>query len=167
MAVKRHQQDRWRRFLVSKERRRWSHFLFLYAWLKQCWTLCASLPFLQLWFYVWHTHYWIACWLECLTHNWKVASSNPGRSGGRIFFSRVNLVCWFLFSVCSSLMLPQWHVKDPGQFAKSAGGRLHLNRHTPLTQWSQSGLTMPLSRHSLGTYRGNKLIRNLSGSTPS
>ena len=36
--------------------------------------------------------------------------------------------------------------------AKSAGGRLHLNTHTPLTQRSRSGLTMPLSRHSVGTY---------------
>ena len=50
-------------------------------------------------------------------------------------------------------MLPQWHVKDPGYFAKSVGGRLHLNVHTPLTQRSRSGLTMPLSRHSVGTYQ--------------
>ena len=48
-------------------------------------------------------------------------------------------------------MLPQWHVKDPGHSAKSAGGRLHLNTHTPLAQRSRSGLTMPLSRHSVGT----------------
>ena len=31
-------------------------------------------------------------------------------------------------------MLLQWHVKDLGHSAKSAGGRLHLNTHTPLTQ---------------------------------
>ena len=30
--------------------------------------------------------------------------------------------------------LPQWHVKDPVHSAKSAGGRLHLNTHTSLTQ---------------------------------
>ena len=47
-------------------------------------------------------------------------------------------------------MLPLWHMKDPGYSA--AGGRLHLNSHTPMTQRSQSGLTMPLSRHSVGTY---------------
>ena len=28
-------------------------------------------------------------------------------------------------------MLPQQHVKDPGHSAKSAGGRLQLNTHTP------------------------------------
>ena len=49
-------------------------------------------------------------------------------------------------------VLPQWHVKDPGHSAKSAGGRLHLNTPTPLTQRSQSELTMSLSRHSVGAY---------------
>ena len=49
-------------------------------------------------------------------------------------------------------MLPQGHVKGPGHSAKRAGGRLHLNTPTPLTQRSGSGLTLPLSRHSVGTY---------------
>ena len=35
----------------------------------------------------------------------------------------------------------QWHVKDLGHSAKNAGGRLHLDTHTPLTHWRQSGLT--------------------------
>ena len=39
----------------------------------------------------------IAQWLERRTRDWKVASSNPRRSGGRIFFSRVNFLCWLLF----------------------------------------------------------------------
>ena len=46
--------------------------------------------------------------------------------------------------------LPQWHVKDPGHSAQSAGGRFHPNTHTPLTQQYRSGLTVPLSRHSVG-----------------
>ena len=50
-------------------------------------------------------------------------------------------------------MLLQWHLKDPSHSAKSAGGRLHLNTHTPLTQQSQSGLTMLLFRHSEETYQ--------------
>ena len=62
-------------------------------------------------------------------------------------------------------MLLQWHVKDPGHSAKNAGGRLHLNTHTSLTQRSQTGLTMPPSRHSVGTYRRNKLTCNSSGKT--
>ena len=35
------------------------------------------------------------------------------------------------FSIHSTPMLPQLHVKDPGHSAKSAGGRLQLNMHTP------------------------------------
>ena len=70
----------------------------------------------------------------------------------RLFFSRVNFVYWLLFGVSSTPLLPQWSVKDPGHSAKSADGRLHLNTHTPLTQRSRSGLTMPLSRQSVGTY---------------
>ena len=35
------------------------------------------------------------------------------------------------------LVLPQWQVKDPGHSAKSAGGKLHLNTHKPLTQRSR------------------------------
>ena len=49
----------------------------------------------------------------------------------------------------SSLALPQWHVKEPSRSVQSAGGRLHLDMHAPLTQRSQSGLTMPLSRRSV------------------
>ena len=39
----------------------------------------------------------IAQWLERRTRDWKVAGSNPCWSGGRIFFSRVNFLCWLLF----------------------------------------------------------------------
>ena len=95
----------------------------------------------------------IACWLELWTHDWKVANSNPSRNGGRIFFSRVKCVCWLLFSVRSTLVLPQWHVKDHGHFAKSTDGRLHLITHILLTQGSQSGLTMLLSWRSVGTFQ--------------
>ena len=43
--------------------------------------------------------------------------------------------------------------KDPGHSAKSTGGRLQLNTHTPFTQRSRIGLTMPLSRRSKGIYQ--------------
>ena len=35
------------------------------------------------------------------------------------------------FSIRSTPVLPQQHVKDPGHSAKGAGGRLQLNMHTP------------------------------------
>ena len=91
--------------------------------------------------------------VELWTHDRKGASSNPGRSSRRIFFSRVNFMCCLFIGVHSTPMLPQWHVEDPGHSAKSAGGRLHLNTHTPFTQRSRRGLTMPLSRQSVGTYQ--------------
>ena len=56
-------------------------------------------------------------------------------------------------------MLPQWQVKDPGHSATSAGGRLHLNMQTLMTQRSQIGLTVPC-----GSLSGNELTPNLSGS---
>ena len=59
-------------------------------------------------------------------------------------------------------MLSQWHVKDPDQSAKSAGGRLQLNTHTSVTHRSRNGLTM-LSRFSVGTRQGNELTCNSSG----
>ena len=90
---------------------------------------------------------------KCCTHDQKVASLNPSRGSGRIFFSKDNFVCWILFSILSTPVWPQWYVKEPCHSAKSAGGRLHLNTHVPLTWQSQSGLTMPLSRHSVGTYQ--------------
>jgi len=39
----------------------------------------------------------IAQWLEHRTRDWKVAGSNPCWNGGRIFFSRVDFMCWLLF----------------------------------------------------------------------
>ena len=39
----------------------------------------------------------IAQGLERRTRDWKVAGSNHCRSGGRIFFSRVNFLYWLLF----------------------------------------------------------------------
>ena len=101
-------------------------------------------------------------WLGRRTRHRKVASSNPSRSSGRMFFSRVHFVCVLFFGVRSTPVLPQWYIKDPGHSAKSAGGRLHLNMHTPLTQRSRSGLTMPLSGYSEGTYleRSSHATRN-------
>ena len=58
-----------------------------------------------------------------------------------------------ILGVRATPVLPQWHVKDPGNSANSAGGGIHLNTHTTLTQRRWSGLTMPLSVHSVGTYQ--------------
>ena len=82
--------------------------------------------------------------VERQTHDRKIASSNPSRSGGRFFFSMVNCACRLLFGVHSNPVLPR-------SFCQKC--RLRLNTHTPSAQRSQSGLTMPLYRHRVGTYQ--------------
>ena len=77
----------------------------------------------------------------------------PAGAAGECSSSEFTLYVDSFIGVRSTPVLPQGHVKDPSHFAKSAGDRLHLNAHTPLTQRSRSGLTMPLSRHSEGTYQ--------------
>ena len=44
----------------------------------------------------------IAQWLECRTHDRKVTGSNRYWSSGRIFFSRVNFLCYSYFGICST-----------------------------------------------------------------
>ena len=47
-----------------------------------------------------------------------------------IFFSPWSTFCAdSYFGLCSTPVLPQQHVKDPGHSARSAGGRLQLNMH--------------------------------------
>ena len=45
-------------------------------------------------FLKWEMGTGIAQWLERRTRDWKVPGSNPCRSGGRFFFSRVDFLCW-------------------------------------------------------------------------
>ena len=91
---------------------------------------------------------WNGVLIECQTRDRKVTNSNPERSGGRIFFSRVMTLirCPFHPRVTAVAHERSW------SSAKSASGRLHLNTHTLLTQRSRTGLTMSLSRYSVGTY---------------
>ena len=88
----------------------------------------------------------IAQWLERRTHDWKVAGSNPCWNSGRIFFSRVDFLCWLLFRYPFHPCVTTVARKNPGHSAKSAGGRLQLNTHTShvcgfywtvLRHWSQ------------------------------
>ena len=39
----------------------------------------------------------IAQWLKYRTRDWKITGSNPCWNGGKIFFSRVDFLCWLLF----------------------------------------------------------------------
>ena len=72
----------------------------------------------------------IAQWLEHRTRDWKVAGSNPCWNGGRIFFSRVDFLCWLLFRYPFHHRVSTVARKKSRSFCpgKSAGGRLQLNR---------------------------------------
>ena len=56
-----------------------------------------------------------ACWQ---THHQNIASLSPDRSSQRMFFPRVNFVCWLSFGIHSNPVLPQRQVKDPSHLPK-------------------------------------------------
>ena len=60
----------------------------------------------------------IACWLERVARDRKVAGSNPGRSGGRIFFSGVKFVCWLLFDIRPNPRVTALARKRPRSFCQ-------------------------------------------------
>ena len=86
----------------------------------------------------------IAQWLERWTRDWKVAGSNPCWNGGRIFFSRVDFLCWLLFRYPFHPRVTTVARKKSRSFCRKC--RLQLNTHTPyvcgfywtvLRHWSQ------------------------------
>ena len=87
---------------------------------------------------------WIAQWLERRTRDWKVAGSNPCWNGGRIFFSRVDFLCWLLIRYPFHPRVTTVARKKSRSFCQKC--RLQLNTHTPyicgfywtvLRHWSQ------------------------------
>ena len=69
----------------------------------------------------------------------------------------------FLFCVCSTPILPQWHAKDPAQKWRWQVTAIYAYIFDPK---SRSGLIIP-SSHSVGTHQGNELIRNSVRERPS
>ena len=56
----------------------------------------------------------------------------PAGTEGQFSSPRSTFCADSYFGIPSTPVLPrQYDVKDPGHSAKSAGGRLHLNTHTP------------------------------------
>ena len=53
----------------------------------------------------------------------------------------------------------------PRSFCQKCRWQVHLNTHRPLTQRSRSGLTMPLFRHSKGTYQETTSHATRQGNT--
>ena len=78
----------------------------------------------------------IAQWLERQARDLKVPGSSPGRNGGRIFFSRVNFLCWLLFWYPFYPCVTAVACKRSQSFC-----RLQLNTHTPYLygfEWSDT-----------------------------
>ena len=112
---------RWKPFVarVERQRRKRSKQISLTCQGRRNWKwvfdnnnnkCISSVPYPSVTIYVWGSkcYTWnsttrhnlgagIAQWLEHRTRDWKVAGSNPCWNGGRIFFSRVDFLCWLLF----------------------------------------------------------------------
>ena len=72
------------------------------------------------------------------------------------------------FSVCAdfySVSVPPRVTAVVRKRPRSFRQKRRWQTHTPLTQRSRSGLTMPLSGHSVGTLSGNELTCNSSENT--
>ena len=64
-------------------------------------------------------------------------------------------------------MIPQWHVKDPGHSAKSAGGRLRLKHAYTLDPSKSECVDYAVVQAECGNLSGNELTLNSSGNTQS
>ena len=67
----------------------------------------------------------MAQWLERRARDRKVPSSNPGRSDGRIFFSRVSFLCWLLFQYPFHPRVTTVAGKRSRSFCHKCSGTLH------------------------------------------
>ena len=77
----------------------------------------------------------IAQWLERRTRDWKVAGSNPCWGGGRIFFSRVNFLCWLLFRYPFHPRVTAVARKRPRSFCQKCGWQFTTKYACTLRMW--------------------------------
>ena len=88
------------KWVISQEHGLSSQMFIVMALTERCWS--CFLFFLVYVFY----GTGVAQWLERRTRDRKVVGSNPDRSGGRIFFTRVHFL-WWLLGIRSTPVLPQ------------------------------------------------------------
>ena len=77
----------------------------------------------------------IALWLECQACDRKVAGLNPCRSGGRIFFSRVNFLCWLLFRYPFHPRVTAVACKRPRSFCQKCRWQVTAKHAYTLHMW--------------------------------
>ena len=82
-----------------------------------------------------HAQTGIAQWLERRTRDRKVAGSNPCRSGGRIFFSRVNFRCWLLFRYPFQPRVTAAARKGPRSFCQKCRWQVAAKHASTLRMW--------------------------------
>ena len=69
------------------------------------------------------------------TRDRKVAGSNPCRSGGRIFFSRVNFLCWLLFRYLFHPRVTAVARKRPRSFRQKCRWQVTAKHAYTLRMW--------------------------------
>ena len=77
----------------------------------------------------------IAQWLERRTRDRKVTGSNPFWSGGRIFFSRVNFLCWLLFRYPFHPRVTAVARKRPRSFCQKRSWQVTAKHAYTLRMW--------------------------------
>ena len=77
---------------------------------------------------------WIAQW-ERRTRDRKVAGSNPCWSGGRIFFSGVNFLCWLLFRHTFHPRVTAVARKRPRSFCQKRSRQVTAKHAYTLRMW--------------------------------
>ena len=110
---------------------------------------------------------WDSLLVECRTHDQKVASSNPGRSSGRIFFCRVNFACWFLFGVRSTPRVTAVTCKRPRSFCQKCRWQVKLKHAYTLDPTKLEWADYATVQAQCGNQSGNELTCNWSGNTQS
>ena len=87
------------------------------------------------------------------SRNWRLVGSIPGMSSEKIFFSRAGSY----FSICSTPVLQQWHIKDPAHTMKKFRWRVH--GCVVYTAYRTCAMTATVSR-------GTSHITNSAETTP-
>ena len=99
--------------------------------------LCVLYHSATVQYFVQLLHVWagIAQRLECRTHDRKVAGLNPGRSGGRIFFSQVNFLCWLLLRYLFHPRVTAVACKRPRTFCQKCRWQVTAKHAYTLRMW--------------------------------
>ena len=77
----------------------------------------------------------MARWLQRQTRDRNVAGSSPGGSGERIFFSRVNFLCWILFRYPFQPRVTAVARKRPRSLCQKGGWQVTVKHTCILRMW--------------------------------